>query len=113
MKAFNNPYPGRNTTPVKQTDPVGNLSARNREVALNNLKAGLLSRFRFEFADVDGEMLKRAVNEADALATLNGLPHLLLPVLAEEKVQAFRQWGIRQAAIQNATLQSPTLAFAA
>jgi len=37
-----------------------------------------------------------ALNEAEALAMQTGVPELVLPMLAEEKVQSLRQWEARQ-----------------
>ncbi len=41
-------------------------------------------------------LIRLSLNEAEALATQTGLPELVLPSLAEEKVTAFRKWAARQ-----------------
>lgn len=46
-------------------------------------------------------LLKAAINEAEAIAWQTPYPHLLFPVLAEEKAAAARQWTERQQAIRN------------
>ena len=63
---------------------------------LQALKASLVEKFANEFSDVHPQLVRQAVNEADALATLIGIPHLLLPALAEEKVQNARNWILHQ-----------------
>ena len=46
-----------------------------------------------------GQLLKAAVNEAEALAWQTPYPHLLFPVLAEEKAAEARKWAAQQRAI--------------
>ncbi len=46
------------------------------------------------------QLLKSAVNEAEALAWQTPYPHLLFPVLAEEKATAAQQWTAHQRAVQ-------------
>ncbi len=48
-------------------------------------------------------MLRLALNEAEALAWLTAFPYLLFPILAEEKVRAFKQWAAHQQEIQYAS----------
>jgi hypothetical protein len=51
-------------------------------------------------AEVEGimprQLLRQAMNEAEALAWTTPYPLLFLPDLAEEKVQSARQWTSRQ-----------------
>jgi hypothetical protein len=63
---------------------------------LDNLKSKLVARLTAEFSDLQEHLVHQAVDEADALASLTVVPHLLLPVLAEEKVQAAREWSLHQ-----------------
>ena len=60
------------------------------------LKNSLVEKFTSEFSDVHPHLVQQAVNEADALATWAGIPHLLLPALAEEKVRNARNWSLHQ-----------------
>ena len=46
-------------------------------------------------------LIRLALNEAEALAQQTGVPELVLPSLAEEKVVALRKWADRQAALRN------------
>ena len=48
--------------------------------------------------------LELGINEAEALAWQTAYPHLLFPVLAEEKAVAVGQWAARQRAIKRAGL---------
>ncbi|HEY5909379.1 MAG TPA: hypothetical protein VJA21_02115 [Verrucomicrobiae bacterium] len=50
------------------------------------------------------QLLKAAVNEAEALAWQTSYPHLLFPTLAEEKAAAAQQWVARQRAIREQAL---------
>ena len=47
-------------------------------------------------------LLRLALNEAEALAWLTPFPHLMFPVLAEEKATALKHWTTRQRAVQRA-----------
>jgi hypothetical protein len=60
------------------------------------LKSTLVKRLSAEYSNVATRLVFQSVNEAYALATLSGEPLLLLPVLAEEKVQQASAWSARQ-----------------
>ena len=86
-----------------ETSTYSDLTLRQFSAAcssvLEALKNRLIQRFTAEFSDVQARLVRQAVDEALALATLTLFPHLLLPTLAEEKVQAVRNWALRQRAI--------------
>jgi hypothetical protein len=73
------------------------------------LKSALVKRLNAEYAEVGERMVYQAVNEADALAALTFVPLLVLPTLAEEKVQQAAVWSAHQRAL----LHSDSIAFAA
>jgi len=73
------------------------------------LKSALVKRLSAEYADLATRLVYQAVNEAYALAALAGEPLLMLPVLAEEKVQTAAAWNARQRSL----FEGRTLAFAA
>jgi len=50
------------------------------------------------------QLLKAAVNEAEALAWQTSYPHLFFPTLAEEKATEAQQWVARQRAIREQAL---------
>ena len=52
--------------------------------------------------EAQGHLLHLALNEAEALAWLTPFPHLMFPVLAEEKAAALKHWTARQRAVQRA-----------
>ena len=55
---------------------------------LSKVKKSLVRRFADEFSGrLPLALIRRAVEEADALARATGYPHLVLPVLAEETVR--------------------------
>lgn len=70
---------------------------------LTNVKSAVEREFS-RFTQGNELLLKAAINEAEAIAWQTPYPHLLFPVLAEEKAAAARQWTERQSAIRN---QSP------
>ena len=55
-------------------------------------------------------LIRLALNEAEALAVQSGVPELVMPSLAEEKVVALRKWAARQAVVGG---QRPELSLAA
>jgi hypothetical protein len=63
------------------------------------LKSALLKRFRAEYEGMNPRLIVQAINEAHALASVSGEPLLLLPVLAEEKVQRAAAWSERQRSV--------------
>jgi hypothetical protein len=69
------------------------------QTRLADLKADLVSRLTSEFPEVQSQLVRQAVIEADALASLTIVPYLLLPTLAEEKVLGLSNWTIHQQAI--------------
>ena len=75
---------------------------------VEKLKAALVKKFNAEYAGVGARLVFQAVNEAYALVSLTPEPLLLLPALAEEKVQQAAQWSARQRAL----FDNGSLAFA-
>lgn len=59
------------------------------------VRAGVEHEFSRRMAG-DEQLLKAAINEAEALAWQTPYPHLLFPALAEEKAAAAQQWAARQ-----------------
>lgn len=74
---------------------------------LEDVKNGLL-RERSDVLREQGALFHSALNEAEALAWQTPFPHLVFPVLAEEKVSSVDQWLARQRRVRQ-----ETLAFAA
>ncbi len=64
------------------------------------LKSALVRRLSAEYAEVGERMVRQAVNEADALASLTFVPLLVLPTLAEEKVQQAAAWSAQRRAVR-------------
>lgn len=84
------------------------LAARGQTI-LAELKAALVNSLSSEFPEVQSRLVRQAVVEADALASLTTVPYLLLPTLAEEKVLSLSNWTAHQRAIAG----NVGLAFAA
>ncbi len=76
---------------------------------LKRLKSDLVERLAAEYAELSPRLVYQAVNEAHALASLTHVPHLVLPTLAEEKVQKLAAWSSHQRAL----LGGEQVAFAA
>jgi hypothetical protein len=69
------------------------------ESRAEELKTSLTKRLSAEYAGVGARLVYQIVNEAYALASTNFAPLLLLPVLAEEKVQQAAAWSAHQRTI--------------
>jgi hypothetical protein len=109
----------KNTIAVSSpTNPTGrsldaNFRSRRSSAACQSkfaeFKTNLVTRLASEFPEVQPRLVRQAVVEADALASLTGLPCLVLPTLAEEKVAGLRNWTIHQQAVS----RNSALGFAA
>ncbi|SRR6266404_531519 len=75
-------------------------SCRKLLSQLNDIKHSLLLKYG---AALNGQeqVLRSALNEAEALAWQTPYPHLFFPVLAEEKAMSARRWAARQQMIRN------------
>ncbi len=80
-------------TPAKSANPFKPLFPRSKA---DKLKSALVRKFTSEYAGVPARLVYQAVNEAYALVSLTPEPLLLLPVLAEEKVQSSAAWTAHQ-----------------
>src|SRR3569623_1346734 len=64
---------------------------------IQQFNESILSEMSFRFAGtLSPEMIRLAVNEADALASSTPFPALFLPALAEEKLRLAQQWHSTQ-----------------
>jgi hypothetical protein len=63
------------------------------------LKTALVRRLSQEYTGVATRLVFQSVNEAYALASMEGEPLLFLPALAEEKVRFAADWAARQEAL--------------
>lgn len=69
---------------------------------LQNLREKIVAEMAFKFAgSLSLATIRRAVNEADAIAGSLPYPSLILPTLAEEKVQELSRWQAKQRLIQS------------
>jgi hypothetical protein len=66
---------------------------------IRTAKDAILAESR-ELLGVQEQVLKLALNEAEALAWQTLYPHLVFPELATEKVQAVAGWNRRQRAVR-------------
>ena len=77
-------------------------SARELAVQVASIKSGLVREFGTTLGG-NGQLLLSALNEAEALAWQTSYPHLLFPVLAEEKASAVNRWAARQRSVRRAS----------
>jgi hypothetical protein len=79
-------------------------NSRGREltVQMTNIKNGLVREFGTAIGGHNA-LLRSALNEAEALAYQTAYPHLLFPVLAEEKASQINHWAARQRRVQRAS----------
>jgi len=99
--------------PVKaqRTSPAGReransrgsaLKCREMSVQLAQIKSGLIREFGVAIGG-HSQLLRSALNEAEAIAWQTPYPHLLFPVLALEKASEVNRWAARQRRVQNAS----------
>ena len=98
MKTRNNPHSNHAETSI-YTDLAPRTFPAACRAKLKAIKSELVRRFTAEFSDLQARLIRSAVDEAEALASLTDLPQLLFPTLAEEKVQSARNWSLHQRAI--------------
>ena len=70
-------------------------SCRKIIAQIEQTRRSILGEFRDAFQTQE-HLLRLAVNEAEALAWQTGVPQLVFPTLAREKVQAVADWHTRQ-----------------
>jgi hypothetical protein len=96
-------------TPNGRKMPVpGQKEGRELAVQVASIKNGLIREYGVALGG-HGELLKSALNEAEALAWQTPFPHLVFPLLAQEKAFAVNYWAARQ---RNVTRASREIALA-
>ena len=84
-------------------------TCRKLVAQLDLIKDAILADFRALLGGQE-QMLRLALNEAEALAWQTDYPHLVFPTLAMEKAQGLAAWNARQRSIRGTASMS---AFAA
>ena len=90
--------PSKNSSETKRKRAERCIQAtRSRDLAVQvaSIKNGLIREFGIALGG-HREVLKSALNEAEAIAWQTPYPHLVFPVLAEEKAVAVNRWAARQ-----------------
>jgi hypothetical protein len=82
------------------TTNMRNIKNNYSDVLTEQLKSSLVRRLSAEYAGLGKRLIYQTVNEAYALASETFAPLLLLPVLAEEKVQKVAAWSAHQRAVR-------------
>ncbi len=78
-------------------------SCRSMLLRLQGIKDSVLREFESPRKEQE-QMVRFALNEAEALAWQTPYPYLLFPVLAREKAESARQWVERQRRVRDATM---------
>ena len=79
-----------------------NNRGRDLMVQMTNIKNGLVREFGTSIGGHNA-LLRSALSEAEALAYQTAYPHLLFPLLAEEKASQINHWAARQRRVQRAS----------
>lgn|SRR4051812_32658548 len=74
-----------------------------------DMKDALLTEFR-QTRIAHEHLVRLALNEAEALAWQSGVPQLVFPTLAMEKVQAVASWQARQRSLRRSDTALPLAA---
>jgi len=85
--------------PLAESSHLKNSENSVQAQKAEELKWALVTKLSEEYAEVGRRLVFQAVNEAHALAALTLVPLLLLPTLAEEKVQQAAAWSAHQRAL--------------
>jgi hypothetical protein len=73
---------------------------------IEKAKQAVLDEFR-DTMDAHNQMLRLAVNEAEALAWETDFPHLVFPALAHEKAEQVNSWEARQREVRRSQSRPP------
>lgn len=71
---------------------------------IERVKQKVLDEFH-DTMDAHNQMVRLAVNEAEALAWETDYPHLLFPALAQEKAEQVSSWENRQREVKRSQLR--------
>src|SRR5947208_14465721 len=88
-----------NNAPQPTLAAICLLSCRKLIAQIQQAKHAILAEFRQTFKAPE-QMLRLALNEAEALAWQTSYPHLVFPVLAAEKAQSVATWSAHQESIR-------------
>jgi hypothetical protein len=90
---------------TKERFPVASLrECRELSRQLYQVKQAVVREFGTAISG-QSDLLNSALNEAEALAWQTEYPHLLFPVLAEEKAAGVTRWAARQRSVHRASRQ--------
>jgi hypothetical protein len=95
---------------ARRKGPERNFSGRPTRVCrelsrqVEEIKRAMVREFGTAISG-QGQLLNSALNEAEALAWQTPYPHLVFPVLAEEKATAVTRWAARQRSVKRASRQ--------
>jgi hypothetical protein len=90
----------RSVNYLTTTTNMNNLKNLNLAVLTEQLKSSLVRRLSAAYAGLGERLIYQTVNEAYALASETFAPLLVLPVLAEEKVQTVAAWSAHQRSVR-------------
>ena len=87
----------RNGNSIGRRGKMALTSSSGRELSrqVASVKQAMVREFGTAISG-NGQLLNSALNEAEALAWQTPFPHLVFPILAEEKASAVSRWAARQ-----------------
>jgi hypothetical protein len=97
--------PKTNRTAKRSIASVCQGSCRKLAAQIAKTKDAILNEFR-DTLEAHEQLLRLALNEAEALAWETAYPHLVFPLLATEKAQAVAAWRGRQRSVQQTRSKS-------
>ena len=100
----NHPFRARTKASGRPERACYGCASRELAVQVANIKNGLVREFGTAIGG-QSQLLRAALNEAEALAWQTSYPHLLFPVLAAEKASAVNRWAARQRTVLRASRQ--------
>jgi hypothetical protein len=95
MKLLKTRYVPRTSAKTKRTKTQEDAARRRLATRLAKAKESVFRASRSGF-EINERLIRLAINEAEAIAWETGLPHLVFPILAEEKIRALSTWNTRQ-----------------
>jgi hypothetical protein len=88
---------------------AGGASCRKIRAQMAGVKEAIFEEYNRVFSAPE-QLVRLALNEAEAAAWQTQYPHLVFPALATEKVRAVAAWNVRQGSVRES---SPVITLAA
>jgi hypothetical protein len=99
-------FPAGNGGKSTRKEPSASAANSSRKLSrqLAEIKKSIVREFGTALGG-QGRLLESALNEAEAVAWQTPYPHLIFPVLAQEKACAVSRWAAHQRSVRQASRQ--------